>query len=166
MGLKIKTKVTPSVKEILDMYDAEDILEQFYINADSINLNINIINAYINKIKSTSEITITLSEQIQSWLNDLATSLNIKFAQLLNFLIEIQADLSKINSKKVKQALNFYYDAVENNKPLFSQILEGFANSPYYEFKDAEGVVHEGLTEEGVVKFLIFTQERTEFIKK
>lgn len=159
-------QVSPAVKDILNQYDENDILSTI---PEDYSLSLPVINIYENKIKNKTLITeIDLTEQSDSKLKNIIINNNadIKPIILFNYLIEIQADLSKINSKKVKQALNFYYDAVENNKPLFSQILEGFANSPYYEFKDAEGTIHEGLTEEGVVKFLIFTQERTEFIKK
>lgn len=147
-------KVTNSVKQILNDYDADDLLRTVPYNYK---LDRATVHSYSNKVKPTTSISITLTTQILDWLTAMAQNNNLSLSLLFNFLVETVADCGKINSKKIKQALDCYYYAVANDRELASQILSEYALSSYYE--------KTGLNEEGVAYFLATSNKRTRNIK-
>lgn len=149
--MELKIKITTSTKEIINNYDADDLLRTIPYDY---RLNQATLNLYKAKPAITSSITLT--EQIYNWLNAMAKNNNIPFSLLFNFLIETIADCGKTHTKKIKQALDCYYYAVAHDKSLFSQILSGYALSGFYN----ENV---GLSEEGVAYFLATSSERTSY---
>ena len=64
-----KIKVTNSVKEILNDYDADELLRTVPYDYK---LDLDAIYTYSNKVKSTTPISITLTTQIQDWLTAMA----------------------------------------------------------------------------------------------
>lgn len=153
----MEIKITDTVQLILSNYDEKDLLTR----AITTRPNQTALEIYAKKVVPKNKYEI--NDEILNILNEF--NLSGPPMAIFNYLIELVVDCNKVHSKRVKNALDCYYYAVNNDRELFSQILEGFANSPYYEFKDAEGVIHEGLTEEGVVKFLIFTQDGQNLLK-
>lgn len=150
-----KIKVTNSVKEILNDYDADELLRTVPYDYK---LDLTTVHLYSSKVKPTTSISITLTTQIQDWLTAMAKNHNIPFSLLFNFLIETVANCGKIHTKCIKQALDCYYYAVAHDKSLFSQILSEYALSDFYK----EDV---GLLEEGVAYFLATSSKRTRDIK-
>lgn len=145
-----KIKVTNSVKEILNNYDADDLLRTVPYDY---RLDHATVHSYSNKVKPTATISITLTTQILDWITAMAQNNNLSLSLVFNFLVETVADCGKINSKKIKQALDCYYYAVANDRELASQILSEYALSSYYE--------KTGLSEEGVAYFLATSNKRT-----
>ena len=150
-----KIKVTNSVKEILNDYDADELLRTVPYDYKP---DLATIHSYSSKVKSTTPISITLTTQILDWLTAMAENHNIPFSLLFNFLIETVANCGKIHTKRIKQALDCYYYAAAHDKSLFSQILSEYALSNFYK----EDV---GLSEEGVAYFLATSSKRTRDIK-
>lgn len=144
-------KVTNSVKEILDDYDADALLRTVPYDYK---LNPTTVRSYSSKVKSTTPISITLTSQIQDWINAMAENHNIPFSLLFNFLIETVANCGKIHTKKIKQALDCYYYAAAHDRPLFSQILSEYALSGFYKEET-------GLSEEHIAYFLATSSKRT-----
>ena len=150
-----KIKVTNSVKEILNDYDADDLLRTVPYNYK---LDHATVHSYSNKVKPTAAISITLTTQILDWLTAMAENNNIPLSLLFNFLIETVANCGKIHTKRIKQALDCYYYAAAHDKSLFSQILSEYALSDFYKEET-------GLSEEGVAYFLATSSKRTRDIK-
>ena len=150
-----KIKVTNSVKEILNDYDADDLLRTVPYNYK---LDHATVHSYSNKVKPTTSISITLTTQILDWISAMAENNNIPLSLLFNFLIETVANCGKIHTKKIKQALDCYYYAAAHDKSLFSQILSEYALSDFYKEET-------GLSEEGVAYFLATSSKRTRDIK-
>ena len=150
-----KIKVTNSVKEILNDYDADDLLRTVPYNYK---LDHATVHSYSNKVKPTTSISITLTTQILDWLTAMAENNNIPLSLLFNFLIETVANCGKIHTKRIKQALDCYYYAAAHDKSLFSQILSEYALSDFYKEET-------GLSEEGVAYFLATSSKRTRDIK-
>lgn len=150
-----KIKVTNSVKEILNDYDADELLRTIPYDYK---LDLTTVHSYSNKVKSTTPISITLTTQILDWLTAMAENNNIPLSLLFNFLIETVANCGKIHTKRIKQALDCYYYAVAHDKSLFSQILSEYALSNFYKEET-------GLSEEGVAYFLATSSKRTRDIK-
>lgn len=150
-----KIKVTNSVKEILNDYDADELLRTIPYDYK---LDLTTVHSYSNKVKSTTPISITLTTQILDWLTAMAENNNIPLSLLFNFLIETVANCGKIHTKRIKQALDCYYYAAAHDKSLFSQILSEYALSNFYKEET-------GLSEEGVAYFLATSSKRTRDIK-
>lgn len=150
-----KIKVTNSVKEILNNYDADELLRTVPYDYKP---NLNAIYSYSSRVKSTTPISVTLTTQILDWLTAIAENNDISLSLLFNFLIETVADCGKIHTKRIKQALDCYYYAAAHDKALFSQILSEYALSDFYK----EDI---GLSEEGVAYFLATSSKRTRNIK-
>lgn len=150
-----KIKVTNSVKEILNDYDADELLRTVPYDYK---LDLTTVRSYSNKVKSTTPISITLTTQILDWLTAMAENNNIPLSLLFNFLIETVANCGKIHTKRIKQALDCYYYAAAHDKSLFSQILSEYALSNFYKEET-------GLSEEGVAYFLATSSKRTRDIK-
>ena len=146
-----KIKVTNSVKEILNDYDADELLRTVPYDYK---LDITTVRSYSSNVKSTTPISITLTTQILDWLTAMAENNNIPLSLLFNFLIETVADCGKIHSKRIKQALDCYYYAAAHDKSLFSQILSEYALSSFYK----EDI---GLSEEHIAYFLATSSKRT-----
>ena len=153
-------KVTNSVKEILNDYDADALLRTVPYDYK---LNPTTVHSYSSKIKSTTPISITLTTQILDWLTAMAENHNIPFSLLFNFLIETVADCGKIHTKNIKQALDCYYYALNHNKSLFSRILEGYSNSGFYYTEETKATPNPGLNEEGIAYFLTLSEERKKY---
>lgn len=147
-------KVTNSVKQILNDYDANDLIKTVPHNY---RLDRAVVYSYAQRVKPINTISITLTTQILDWLTAMAQNNNLSLSLVFNFLVETVADCGKINSKKIKQALDCYYYAVANDRELASQILSEYALSSYYE--------KTGLSEEGVAYFLATSNKRTRNIK-
>ena len=150
-----KIKVTNSVEEILNDYDADDLLRTVPYDY---RLDRAVVHSYSNKVKPTATISITLTTQILDWISAMAENNNIPLSLLFNFLIETVANCGKIHTKKIKQALDCYYYAAAHDKSLFSQILSEYALSDFYKEET-------GLSEEGVAYFLATSSKRTRDIK-
>ena len=146
-----KIKVTNSVKEILNDYDADELLRTVPYDYK---LDHATVRSYSSKVKSTTPISITLTTQILDWLTAMAENNNIPLSLLFNFLIETVANCGKIHTKRIKQALDCYYYAAAHDKSLFSQILSEYALSDFYKEET-------GLSEEGVAYFLATSSKRT-----
>ena len=146
-----KIKVTNSVKEILNDYDADDLLRTVPYDYK---LDLTTVRSYSNKVKPTTHISITLTTQILDWLTAMAENNNIPLSLLFNFLIETVANCGKIHTKRIKQALDGYYYAAAHANSLFSQILSEYALSDFYKEET-------GLSEEGVAYFLATSSKRT-----
>ena len=150
-----KIKVTNSVKEILNDYDADDLLRTVPYDY---RLDLDTVHSYSNKVKPTATISITLTTQILDWITAMAENNNIPLSLLFNFLIETVANCGKVHTKRIKQALDCYYYAAAHDKALFSQILSEYALSDFYK-EDVR------LSEEGVAYFLATSSKRTRNIK-
>jgi hypothetical protein len=150
-----KIKVTNSVKEILNDYDADELLRTVPYDYKP---NLHDIYSKSSRVKSTTPISVTLTTQILDWLTAIAENNDISLSLLFNFLIETVADCGKVHTKRIKQALDCYYYAAAHDKALFSQILSEYALSNFYK----EDV---GLSEEGVAYFLATSSKRTRDIK-
>lgn len=150
----VNIKITDPVKDILKIYDADDLLRT--IPYDYKQPDRNTLKLYSDKVKSTTPTDITLTEQIYDWLTAIAQNTNAPLSLIFNFLIETAANCGKIHTKNIKRALDCYYDAVNNNKPLFLEILSKYADSAFYNKE-------RGLSEEDVAYFLAISDERTSY---
>lgn len=151
-------KVTPEVKDILNKYDVNKVLSTIPKDYE---VTLSALASYNRTIKETEIIKINdLSEENHNWLSAIAKNNNTSFALVFNFLIECVANLGKITSKKVSEALNCYYlaviDASRGNNYFLSKILEGYVQSGFY-YEEI------GLSEEGIANFLTITKERKRF---
>ena len=93
-----KIKVTNSVKEILNDYDADELLRTVPYDYK---LDLDTVYSYSSKVKSTTLISITLTTQILDWITAMAENNNIPLSLLFNFLIETVADCGKIHTKRI-----------------------------------------------------------------
>lgn len=153
--ISIDTKITDSAKDILNNYDADDLLHTI---PHDYKLNPIILKTYKNKIKSTTPTSITLSTQTYNWLTALSENNNVPFSLIFNFLIETVADCGKVNTKNIKRALDCYYYAVNHDRSLFSQILDKYVESGFYDEET-------GLDEEGIAYFLTVSEDGRKLIK-
>ena len=154
-------KVTKSVKEILNKYDANDLLSTIPCNY---NIHEAVINIYSKKIKDTITVSnqeLELSEQNQQLLQSFADNLNTTKSLVFNFLIETVADCGKVNTKNIKHALDCYYYAINHDRSLFLQILNKYAESGFYYTEETKESPNPGLNEAGIAYFLATSSERT-----
>ena len=108
-----KIKVTNSVEEILNDYDADDLLRTVPYDYRP---DLDTVHSYSNKVKPTATISITLTTQILDWITAMAENNNIPLSLLFNFLIETVANCGKVHTKRIKQALDCYYYAAAHDK--------------------------------------------------
>lgn len=151
MDLTIPT--TLEAKDILEHYNVNDLFRTIPNNYQISSVALNLYNKHC---KPTQPVQLNLTEQHYNTLATLAQNVNAPIALVANFLIETVADCGKIQTKAISRALDCYYYALNNDKKIFSRILEGYSNSPFYN-KEI------GLSEEGVAKFLTISDERKEF---
>lgn len=150
----VDVKVTSSTQDLLENYDADDLLRTIPYNYQ---LDMRALMTYKGKIKSTTKTTIQLSNQIHDWLIDLSKNNNIAPSLLFNFLIETVANCGKIHTKNIKNALNCYYYAATYNRSLLAEILSEYAQSNFYSTET-------GLSEEGVALFLTMSEDGKKLI--
>lgn len=152
--------VTTEVKDILQVYDENDLLRTIPNNykVDSLTLK-----SYAKRCKPTQSVQLNLTESHINFLTALAENNNIPLSLLFNFLIENVADCGKIHTKRIKQALDCYYYALNHDKSLFSRILEGYSNSGFYYTEETKTKPNPGLNEEGVAYFLTLSEEREKY---
>lgn len=152
--------VTNSTKDILQVYDENDLLRTIPNNykVDSLTLK-----SYAKRCKPTQSVQLNLTESHINFLTALAENNNIPLSLLFNFLIETVANCGKIHTKRIKQALDCYYYALNHDKTLFSRILEGYSNSGFYYTEETKTKPNPGLNEEGVAYFLTLSEEREKY---
>ena len=157
--MDLNIRLAKSTENILTMYSAEKLLTQSMNIDDYFEKNKTIlpriISLYSSKIRldsSYSSSSISLSDDTYTTLIAYSNNYNISFEILFNYLITNVCNCGKINSIRVDRALDFYYNAANNNKELYLKILNSYADSVYY---DEE----RGLDEEDVIAFLINTKE-------
>lgn len=154
--------VTPIVKDILKNYDENDLITTIPMDYE---LPLPIVNIYAKKIERNKnnyeKIKITFTEQTYERLENLINnnSMPISIALAFNFLVENVVNCSKINTKKIKHALDCYYYAVNHDRALFSEILKKYGDSPFYNDD-------RGLCEGDIAHFLTISKEGEEIIKK
>lgn len=159
---EIEIGITQETKDILDKYDAEQLLNTI---PNDYQLTESSLKLYDNKVKILPlPINISLSEETIARLTAISNNTNAPIALVFNFLIENVANCGKIQTKKVAHALDNYYKvALNHNDPilgeLLSQILDGYANSGFY---DAE----EGLSEKGIADFLTLSDEGKQLVQE
>lgn len=142
----MEIKITNEVKQILNNYNEKDLLSR----AIATEPNQKALNIYAEKVKpkhpyNIDEKTINLIQHF---------NLSAPIALVFNFLIETCCDCSKVHTKRIAHALNCYYNALNNDKKLFSQILNEYADSIFYN----EEI---GLSEEDIAHFLTTSNERS-----
>lgn len=152
--------VTNSAKDILQVYDENDLLRTIPNNykVDSLALK-----SYAKRCEPTQSVELNLTESHINFLTALAQNANAPLSLLFNFLIETVADCGKINTKNIKQALDCYYYALNHDKTLFSRILEGYSNSGFYYTEETKATPNPGLNEEGIACFLTLSEEREKY---
>ena len=106
--VSIKVMSTPIVKDILNKYDVNKllttILQDYTIHSKA-------LETYLNKIDTAQviQIQLELSDDSFTYLKGLSSNHNTTPSNILNYLIEMVADCSKIQSKQVSHALDSYY---------------------------------------------------------
>ena len=147
--------VTNSTKDILQVYDENDLLCTIPNNykVDPLTLKL-----YAKRCEPTQSVELNLTESHIDFLTALAQNANVPLSLLFNFLIETVANCGKINTKNIKKALDCYYYAAAHDKSLFSQILSEYALSDFYK-EDT------GLSEEGIAYFLTTSEIGKELIR-
>ena len=151
--MELALNISPEAKNILEIYDENDLLRTI---PNDYKLDSNMLNIYKKRIKSLVSVQINLSSDRHTQLESYADNANAPMSLVFSFLIETVADCGKIQTKAISRALDCYYYALNNDKKLFSRILEEYSNSSFYN-KEI------GLSEEGVAKFLTISDERKEF---
>ena len=106
----MELKITTNTKEILDIYDANDLLLRGVSRDCSVNSAI--LNNYKANIKSTFLADIPLLPQSVDFITALAQNAQAPVSLVFNFLIENVCDCSKIQTKKVTRALDNYYEII------------------------------------------------------
>lgn len=107
--------ITTTVKDILDVYDTDRLLTT--IPKDYI-INPRAIEVYSNRLKLAQKTKqkITLNIQSTQYLNAMAQNYNVPVSLMFNFLIETVCNCGKINTKKVTEALDIYYNLMTTDK--------------------------------------------------
>lgn len=152
--------ITTEVKDILQLYDENDLLRTIPNNykVDSL-----VLKSYAKRCKPTQSVELNLTESHIDFLTALAQNANAPLSLLFNFLIETVADCGKIHTKRIKQALDCYYYAAAHDKTLFSRILESYSNSGFYYTEETKATPNPGLNEEGIAYFLTLSEERKKY---
>lgn len=158
--MELTLNVSPEAKNILEIYDENDLLRTV---PNDYKLNSNMLNIYKKRIKSLVSVQINLSSDRHTQLKSYADNANAPMSLVFSFLIENVVDCGKINTKNIKQALDCYYYAVAHDKSLFSRILEGYSNSGFYYTEETKAKPNPGLNEEGIACFLTLSEERKKY---
>lgn len=153
---RIEINITPEVKDILDKYDTEKLLNTI---PKDYQIAPTALAVYSRTVKSDlSPALITISETSEQYLNATAQNLNAPISLVFNFLIETVVDCGKIQTKAITRALNNYYEVASNSfddeksKNLFKKVLDGYSNSGFYDY-------HQCLSEQGIADFLTISGE-------
>ena len=102
--VSIKVMSTPIVKDILHKYDVNKLLTTI---PRDYTIHSKALETYLNKIDNP--IQLELSDDSFTYLKGLSSNHNTTPSNILNYLIEMVADCSKIQSKQVSHALDSYY---------------------------------------------------------
>lgn len=149
--ISIKLKLRPDVVDIINKYD---ITALFLRTLPRKNIVDPIALAIYSKKFNTSitiltTVDVDIDQDVLSIIANLANQYNTTPQIMFNYLIECQADLSRIHTKNISQALNKYYDILtQSPEYAVRSILNAFSSSPCY--SDARG-----LNEEDLAYFLI-----------
>lgn len=159
---RIKVKITEETKNILDIYDTEQLLKTVPYDYQ---VPISAVKIYSKSVTPLpSPVLVTLSDETLNRLNSMAQNINVPLNLIFNFLVENVCDCGKIQTKKVAHALENYYKVVVNHEDqvcgeLLSRILEGYGNSGFYDEET-------GLSEEGIANFLTLSEEGKNIIRE
>lgn len=136
----ITTKLPETVQHILNNYDINDLLTRTIPEGYTIHpMGLEI---YKKKTKFDTSVTIELNDEAMSKLKSFADNYpNNKQSEVLAYLIDMVCDLSKINTKRINEALNLYYDIAsrassksnpdEQAKNLYKNILDNYVASRF-----------------------------------
>lgn len=159
---RIEVKVTEETKNILDVYDTEQLLKTVPYDYQ---VPISAAKVYSKRVTPLpSPILVTLSDETLNRLNSMAQNINVPLNLIFNFLIENVCNCGKIQTKKIAHALENYYKVVVNHEDqvcgeLLSRILEGYGNSGFYN----EEI---GFSEEGIANFLTLSEEGKNIVQE
>lgn len=154
----MELKITANTKEILDIYDANDLLLRAVPRDCSVNSAV--LNSYKANIKSTFSADIPLLSQSVDFITALAQNAQAPVSLVFNFLIENMCDCGKVNTKKISRALDNYYEIItkaigsqdQNARRLFCRLLNEYSESPFYDEQC-------GLYEKDIADFLTISRE-------
>lgn len=153
---RIEINITQEVKDILDKYDTEKLLNTI---PKDYQIAPTALAIYSRTVKpDLSQALITISEKSEQYLKATAQNLNAPISLVFNFLIETVADCSKIQTKAITRALNNYYEVVANSindeksNTLFKKVLDGYSESGFYDY-------HQCLSEQGIADYLTISSE-------
>ena len=153
---RIEINITPEVKDILDKYDTEKLLNTIPRGYQIVPTALAVYSRTAKPDPSPT--LITISEASEQYLNATAQNLNAPISLVFNFLIETVVDCGKIQTKSITRALNNYYKVASNSfddeksKTLFKKVLDGYSNSGFYDY-------YQCLSEEGIADFLTISEE-------
>lgn len=159
---RIEVKITEETKDILDIYDTEQLLKTVPYDYQ---VPISAVKIYSKSVTPLpSPVLVTLSDETLNRLNSMAQNINVPLNLIFNFLVENVCDCGKIQTKKIAHALENYYKLVVNHDdqvcgPLLSRILEEYGNSGFYNEKI-------GLSEEGIANFLTLSNEGKNIVQE
>ena len=154
---RIEINITPEVKDILDKYDTEGLLNTI---PRGYQIPSTALAVYSKTAKPSSSATlIIISEASEQYLTATAQNLNVPISLVFNFLIETVVDCGKIQTKAITRALDNYYKVMlnaskhdEKSEILFKKVLDGYAESGFYDY-------YQCLSEQGIADFLTISEE-------
>lgn len=159
---RIEVKITKETKDILDIYDTEQLLQTVPYDYQ---VPISAVKIYLKNVKPLpSSVLVTLSDETLNRLNSMAQNCNAELDIIFNFLIENVCNCGKIQTKKIAHALENYYKVVVNHEDqvcgeLLDRIFEEYGNSGFYNEKI-------GLSEEGIANFLTLSEEGKNIVQE
>lgn len=160
---RIEVKVTEETKNILDIYDTEQLLKTV---PQDYQVSVQAVKIYLKSVKPMpSPVLVTLSDETLNRLNSMAQNCNAELDIIFNFLIETVCNCGKIQTKKVARALDNYYNLMikastkndEKAQQLFSKVLDEYSASGFYD----DDI---GLSEESMAMFLTVSNEGRELV--
>lgn len=124
--VSIKVMSTPIVKDILNKYDVNKLLTTI---PRDYTIHSKALETYLNKIDTAQviQIQLELSDDSFTYLKGLSSNHNTTPSNILNYLIEMVADCSKIQSKQVAHALDSYYY-------MFAEASNRNSTHPHHEY--------------------------------
>ena len=154
---RIEINITPEVKDILDKYDTEGLLNTI---PRGYQIPSTALAVYSKTAKPSSSATLVIiSEASEQHLTATAQNLNVPISLVFNFLIETVVDCGKIQTKAITRALDNYYKVMlnaskhdEKSEILFKKVLDGYAESGFYDY-------YQCLSEQGIADFLTISEE-------
>lgn len=159
---RIEVKITKETKDILDIYDTEQLLQTVPYDYQ---VPISAVKIYSKSVTPLpSPVLVTLSDETLNRLNSMAQNCNAELDIIFNFLIENVCNCGKIQTKKIAHALENYYKVVVNHEDqvcgeLLNRIFEEYGNSGFYNEKI-------GLSEEGIANFLTLSEEGKNIVQE